>query len=100
MIQLSLFIILIISIPLVYGQNSTKTAGAKSAFDLTPTLIVSLVAAVGGPTAFFSWLYQRKHQKLTSILEAFKILNTPEHRGARENVYKAYEKYEKGEGYF
>jgi hypothetical protein len=48
MIQLSLFIILIISIPLVYGQNSTKTAGAKSAFDLTSTLIVSLVAAVGG----------------------------------------------------
>ena len=82
---------------MAYDQNSTRTAGAISAFDLTPTLIIFLVSAVGGPTAFFSFYYQRKHQRLTAILEAFKILNTPEHRKARENVYKAYEKYEKGE---
>jgi hypothetical protein len=38
---------------------------------------------------------QKKQLRLSSILEAFKILNSNEHRNARESVYCAYHLYHK-----
>ena len=59
--------------------------------------ICSLIATViiGFTTTFATIRYRNKQRQMNGLLEAFKILNTREHRSSRKKVYELYLRYEK-----
>ena len=57
-------------------------------------LLGGVAVAVGLPISAITSYYQRKQQRLNSMIEIFKLLNNEEHRKARRKVYAAYTKGE------
>lgn len=66
---------------------------------MDPQSIVSLTSAVApffaGVIALITYLFFRSQRQTNGLLEAFKILNTDEHRNARRKVFQIYESYKK-----
>jgi|ERR1044071_7871279 hypothetical protein len=59
--------------------------------------ISSLIATIiiGFSTTYVTIRYRNKQRQINGLLEAFKILNTREHRTSRRRVYELYLQYEK-----
>src|SRR5438093_7046950 len=59
--------------------------------------IFSLIATIviGFSTTYATIRYRNKQHQINGLLEAFKILNTGEHRTSRRKVYDLYLQYEK-----
>jgi hypothetical protein len=52
-----------------------------------------ITIAVTAASAFAAWItshYEKKGHNLNALIEVFKVLNDPKHRGARRRVYKLY----------
>ena len=59
-------------------------------------LIPSIITpSVTGSIALITYLFFRYQHQDNGLLEAFKVLNTEEHRTARASVYRLYETYKK-----
>jgi len=55
--------------------------------ELLATFLGLIVAAVGVIVAIITFYYQRKQYELGALIEAFKLLNSPDHREARTITY-------------
>jgi hypothetical protein len=70
----------------VYALITTNWLGISS-------LIATII--IGFTTTFATIRYRNKQRQMNGLLEAFKILNTREHRSSRKKVYELYLRYEK-----
>lgn len=76
----------ILEMPTITGYNISVGA-----------LLTGIVAIVGVIVTYITFYYQKKYQRLSSIMEAFRLLNDDVHRKAREATYNMYRAYNKGE---
>jgi hypothetical protein len=78
------------------STDNTDIIGLPKNLTSLGTLVGGIAAAVGVPITVITSYYQKKQQRLHSMMEVFKLLNDNEHRHARFLVFQTYKEYKNG----